>query len=291
MLARRSIGPQTDEQLERVLRALADVLEPERATFTPPQQEALSAMASHASVQGGGMGLLTGAHGAGKSLLVARLASEFERAGDAVVVVESGLLEFEDLLLELTGQLTSERPPASVGPRLYDRLALFKSALLECAIRQGRRVVAFFDDADSMSAECLARVATLGNLRSAGREHVMPVLVGTGTLRLNLTSVPSAASRIGTVADLRPLAPGEAAGYLLARLAAGGVDPASVLEPQAIEQLHPAGLRTPRRIDSACRAAARGALPEGRRISTQDLVAAGATLPDAPADRGPVFGR
>ena len=235
--------------------------------------------------------MLTGAHGSGKSLVVARLASAFEQSGAAVAIVETGLLEFEDLLLELTGQLAGERPRGSMAPRLYDRLALFKTALLECAIRQGRRLVAFFDDADTMSAQCLAQVAALANLRSAGSEHVMPVLVGTGALRFNVSSVASAASRIGTVAELRLLAADEASGYLVQRLAAGGVDAASTFEPQAIAQLHAAGLRTPRRIDSACRAAARRAFAAGRRVSAGDLTEAAASLPDASTDRGLVFGR
>ena len=94
MLARRAIGQRPDEELGHVLRALADVLDPAGATLTAPQEEAMSTLEAHAVVQGGGLGMLTGAHGSGKSLVVARLASAFEQAGAAVAVVDTGLLEF-----------------------------------------------------------------------------------------------------------------------------------------------------------------------------------------------------
>ena len=291
MLARRSIGQRPDEQVTHVLQALADVLDPARSSLTVPQEEAVSALEAHAVVAGGGIGLLTGSHGSGKSLVVARLAAAFEQAGAAVAVVETGLLAFEDLLLELTGQLSGERPRPAAGLRLYDRLAMFKAALVDCAIRRGRRLVAFLDDADSMSPECLAGIATLTHLRSAGSEHVMPILVGTDVLQGNLSPVAATASRVGTLAHVRPLAADEASAYLLQRLDAGGVDASSAFEPQAVAHMHAAGLCTPRRIDSACRTAVRRAFAAGRRVSPEDVAAASASLPGAPLDRGRPFGR
>jgi len=291
MLAKRSIGPRSNELLEQVLHALADVADPARSVLTPPQQEALSALEAHAVVPGGGIGLLAGSHGSGKSLLVARLAPSFEQAGAAVAVVETGLLEFEDLLLELTSQLTGERSRVPASARLYERLALFKAALVDQVIRYGRRLIAFFDDADSMSPECLERLATLTHLRSAGAEHVMPVLVGTDLLRRNLSSAASTASRVGTVAEIRALEPGEASAYLAQRLAATGLEAASAFEPQAIDRLHEMGLRSPRRIDSVCRTAARRAFAADRRVSQEDLAVAAAALPDTLVERSRAFGR
>jgi len=237
--------------------------------------------------------MLTGAHGSGKSLVVARLASAFEQAA---LPSPSSRPACSSSRPATGADRTAGRRAAAHLPsrrRLYDRLALVQGPRwLECAIRQGRRLVVFFrTDADSMSAECLAQVAALANLRSAGSEHVMPVLVGTGALRLNVS-----VRRIGGIEDRHPSPncgssrPDEASGYLAQRLAAGGVDTASTFEPQAIAQLHAGGAAHP-----ATHTTARVARPHaarslrGRRVSTGDLTEAAASLPDASIDRGLVF--
>ena len=66
----------------------------------------------------------------------------------------------------------------------------------------------------------------------------------------------------------------------------------AVFEPSALNQLHSIAGRTPRRIDSVCRGAARRAIHQRRRASIDDLSATAAALPDGPADlRSTAFGR
>ena len=292
MLARRSINALPDPDLRTVLLALADTVDPSRWCPTSPQESALAGMESFLSIPGGGMGLLTGDHGTGKSLLVAMLASRAAGSGSTVAVVETGLLGFEDLLLELSSQLAGARQAASGGSGLYDRLALFKRTLVENVIQRGRQLTIFFDDADSIEAQTLARIASLSNLRSAGRDHVTSILVGSGALPSKLGACPSVSSRIGTAVHIAELTSQEASQYVTDRLAAGSIDAGAVFETEALERIHAIAGGAARRIDSVCRAASRAALPQRRRITLDDLAAASRALPDAASDRSAVaFGR
>jgi len=249
-------------------------------------------MESFLSTPGGGMGLLTGDHGTGKSLLLAMLAARAAGSGSTVAIVETGLLGFEDLLLELSSQLAGARQAASGGSSLYDRLALFKSTLVENVIQRGRQLTIFFDDADSIEAQTLARIASLSNLRSAGRDHVTSILVGSDALPGKLGACPSVSSRIGTAVHIEALASQEASQYVTDRLAAGSVDAGAVFETEALERIHAIAGGAARRIDSVCRGASRRALPQRRRITLDDLTAASSALPDAASNRSAVaFGR
>jgi len=292
MLARRSINALPDPDLRTVLLALADTVDPSRWCPTLPQESALAGMESFLSTPGGGMGLLTGDHGTGKSLLLAMLAARAAGSGSTVAIVETGLLGFEDLLLELSSQLAGARQAASGGSSLYDRLALFKSTLVENVIQRGRQLTIFFDDADSIEAQTLARIASLSNLRSAGRDHVTSILVGSDALPGKLGACPSVSSRIGTAVHIEALASQEASQYVTDRLAAGSIDAGAVFETEALERIHAIAGGAARRIDSVCRGASRRALPQRRRITLDDLTAASSALPDAASNRSAVaFGR
>ena len=292
MLARRSINALPNPDLRTVLLALADTVDPSRWCPTVPQESALAGMGSFLSAPGGGMGLLTGGHGTGKSLLVAMLAAQAAASGSAVAVIETGLLGFEDLLLELSSQVAGARQAASGNNGLYDRLALFKNILVENVIQRGRHMTIFFDDADSIDVGTLSRIASLSNLRSAGRDHVTSILVGSDALPGKLGACPSTSSRIGTAVHIDPLAPQEASQYLMDRLAAGRVDAGDVFEAEAMERIHAVAGGAARRIDSVCRGAARAALPQRRRVTLGDLATANGALPNAVVDRNAVaFGR
>jgi general secretion pathway protein A len=292
MLARRHITSLPDPDLRAVLLALADTVDPSRWCPTIPQESALAGMESFLSTPGGGLGLLTGDHGTGKSLLVAMLAARAAGSGSTVAVIETGLLGFEDLLLELSSQLAGARQAASGGSGLYDRLALFKSTLVENVIQRGRQLTIFFDDADSIEAQTLARIASLSNLRSAGRDHVTTILVGSGALPGKLGACPSVSSRIGTAVHIEKLTSQEASQYVTDRLAAGSIDAAAVFETEALDRIHAIAGGAARRIDSVCRGASRAALSQRRRITLDDLTAASRALPDVASDRSAVaFGR
>jgi general secretion pathway protein A len=292
MLARRHITSLPDPDLRAVLLALADTVDPSRWCPTIPQESALAGMESFLSTPGGGLGLLTGDHGTGKSLLVAMLAARAAGSGSTVAVIETGLLGFEDLLLELSSQLAGARHAASGGSGLYDRLALFKNTLVETVIQRGRQLTIFFDEADSIETQALARIASLSNLRSAGRDHVTSVLVGSGALPRKLAACPSAASRIGTAVHIEPLTSQQASQYVTDRLAAGSIDAGAVFETDALDRIHAIAGGAARRIDSVCRGASRAALPQRRRINLDDLAAASGALPDVVSDRSAVaFGR
>lgn len=292
MLARRHITSLPDPDLRAVLLALADTVDPSRWCPTIPQESALAGMESFLSTPGGGLGLLTGDHGTGKSLLVAMLAARAAGSGSTVAVIETGLLGFEDLLLELSSQLAGARHAASGGSGLYDRLALFKNTLVETVIQRGRQLTIFFDEADSIETQALARIASLSNLRSAGRDHVTSVLVGSSDLPRKIGACPSVSSRIGTAVHVEPLASQEVARYVTDRLATGNIDAGIVFEAEALERVHAVASGAARRIDSVCRGASRAALPQRRRITLEDLTAASGALPDAVSDRSAVaFGR
>jgi len=193
------------ELLVRAADAFREVRDPGTLGLAAGQQRAVEGLLGLASDGSAGCGLLTAPAGLGKTLVRTSLQRQLAPARCATVVVESGLLDFDDLLLEVLSQLRGERVMPAQLPGRYERLAELKSALVSEVVATGRHLVLLLDDADRASTATLDAVGALMNLSSDRHTFVVPVLFGQPSLRQSLARLPALRQRVGAQFTLQAL--------------------------------------------------------------------------------------
>jgi type II secretory pathway predicted ATPase ExeA len=268
--------------LLRAAVAFRELRDPAAMFAIDSQQRALVGLVHLIEDGNAGCGLLTGQVGLGKTLLRSALHQAVSPERCALVAIESGLLGFDDLMLEIVSQMRGERLTATDLPGRYERLAAFKELLATDVIETGRHLVLLLDDADQFDLQTLEALGALTNLASDEQAFVVPVLFGQPALRQKLARLPSLRQRIGAQYALSTLSARECAGYVEHRLRHFALEPADVLLPGFSDAVHAASGGAPRAINALCRQALRLAATEGRdHVGPASVEAARARLPDA----------
>jgi type II secretory pathway predicted ATPase ExeA len=254
------------------------------------RQQALDGLRRLADDGNMGCGLLTGGPGLGKTLLRSALVRQLDRQRCAVVVLETGLLGFDDLLLEILSQLREQRLTAEHLPGRYERIAEFKAALATEIAATGRHLVLLLDDADQLDPATLEAVGSLMNLASDRQSFVVPMLFGQPSLRRKLAGLPVLRQRIGVQFSLAALDSAGCFGYAAHRLERIGEDPRRVFESALLDRLHQASGGVPRVINALCRHALQHAAQQHQPAAGATcLEAARARLLEAGGAASPLF--
>jgi general secretion pathway protein A len=278
------------DTLSRAALAFQELRDPRTMFPAEGHQRALEGLLHLARDGNAGCGVLTASPGLGKSLIRAALQQQAPTDRCAVVVAETGLLEFDDLLLEVLSQLRGERLTAEHLPGRYERIAELKAALVSEVVAEGRHLVVLLDDADQASAPTLNAIGALMNLCSDRQTFVVPVFFGQPTLRQALSRLPALRQRVGAQFTLAPLGAGECSGYVEHRLQAAGLAAQRVFDAGLTTRLHLASGGVPRLINALCRHALRHAAERGLAVaSPAGLDAARSLLLESGAARSPVF--
>jgi len=277
-------------ELARAAGAFRETRDPRDMFADLPRQQALAALRRAADDGNIGCGLLTGGPGLGKTLLRTALQRQLDPERCAVVVVETGLLTFDDLLLEVLSQLREQRLTAEHLPGRYERFAEFKAALVSEIVATGRHLVLLLDDADQLDPQTLEALGSLMNLASDRQSFVLPMLFGQPSLRRKLAGLPVLRQRIGAQFALTSFDPAGCSGYAAHRLARAGEEARHVLAPELLERLHPASGGVPRVINTLCRHALQDAAEQGLPVAgARNLEAARTRLMDLGGAASPVL--
>jgi type II secretory pathway predicted ATPase ExeA len=243
--------------------AFREMRDPSAMYLGPVHLRALEGLMRLASCGQSGVGLVTGAPGLGKTLLRNALHRQAAEEHCAVVAIETGLLGFDDLLLEILSQLRGQRAMPSEFPTRYERLAALKSLLVSHVIPNGRHLLLLCDEADQLDAAALEAIGTLTNICSERQTFVVPIFFGLPTLHQKLAQIPALRQRVGSHFSIGPMDAAECRTYIEHRLRHAGVDPALVLEATFAPRVHAASGGVPRVINSICRHALRYAADHG----------------------------
>jgi general secretion pathway protein A len=281
--------PDRCSRLGRAAAAFRETRDPRSMHVHAGATRALAGLLQVAEDGGAGAAVLTGAPGLGKTLLRAALQQRHDANRCAVVAVESGLFDFDDLLLETLSQLRGERLLPQHLPGRYERIAELKSVLATNIAASGRHVALLLDDADQYQPATLQAIGTLLNLSSEQHTFVVPIFFGAPSLRHALARLPLLRQRIGAHYALASFEPGDSASYLQHRLQLADLECTDVFTPGIVGKLHVAAGGVPRVLNSLCRLAFQYASAHGRHAVGPDCVqAAIAQLPDLGALLSPV---
>ncbi|MDQ6997572.1 MAG: AAA family ATPase [Mariprofundus sp.] len=236
--------------------------------LTQQHQEALAHL-SYGLGSAGGVILLTGEVGTGKTTISRKLLEEIPEHIDIAWIV-SPRLSVEELLASICDELSIAYPEANNSIKIFtDRI----NAYLIEAHGHGRNVVVMIDEAQNLSPEVLEQLRLLTNLETSERKLLQIILLGQPELKemLERNDLRQLAQRITARYHLRSLSKEESDEYIRHRLAVAGCN-RPVFSSKAIAVLFHFSHGTPRLINLLCDRALLGVYSCNESIVTPEHV-------------------
>jgi type II secretory pathway predicted ATPase ExeA len=202
-----------------------------------------------------GFAVLSGDSGLGKTLIRTVLHRRLDSQRFVRVSIETSLLGFDEMLLEIISQIQGDRVHAADLPDRYSRLALFKTLLSDRIIHSGRHLVLMLDEAQGLDRATLEGLRNLSNI-SAEKQNLMSVGLFGGTQLDNLVQgLPALRQRIGEQLILAPLDSSETHDYVNHRLRTAGSPRTLSLADTTWARLHRVSGGIPRNINRIMKSA------------------------------------
>lgn len=237
---------------------------------------------------GGGLVLLTGEVGAGKTTVCRCFLEQVPRRCN-VAYIFNPKLTVEELLKSICDEFHIPYQHQGAGvPTVKDYLDPLNEFLLKTHA-VGQNNVLIIDEAQNLSADVLEQLRLLTNLETNERKLLQIVLIGQPELRTMLArpELEQLAQRVIARFHLEALSEAETAQYVRHRLAVAGMTTAIPFDRRALARIHRLSRGVPRRINLLCDRALLGAYAEGKTSVQRRIVdkAAHEVFDDMPAQR------
>lgn len=216
--------------------------------LAPVQREALSTL-RYALSGAGGLTLMLGEAGTGKTTLVQTVVAELND-GDAnvqCVLLSNPTLRRDEFYEFLAMGFGLDR---SVGDSKTRFLVTFREHL-ERRRADGHRSALLVDESQSLPDDLLEEIRLLSNIETSTAKLLTVVLSGQPELanRLNETHLRQLKQRIGLRCELRPFDARDTASYIAGRLRIAGGSPAEIFTRDAVQAISTASRGIPRIIN------------------------------------------
>ncbi|HEX7369043.1 MAG TPA: AAA family ATPase [Rhodanobacteraceae bacterium] len=196
--------------------------------------------------QGEGFVMITGAVGAGKTLLIQKLLEDLSHRNVLVANIASANLDGEDILPAVASELDLPFEGRSKEALLQD----LKQHLVARNARHARTLL-IVDEAQTLTPAALEMLRILSNLEQKGRALLQIFLVGQGELRNIIVAnhMEQLRQRIMATFRLEPMEAPETREYIEHRLHAVGWANDPKLDPAIYSGVHHASRGIPRKIN------------------------------------------
>ena len=193
----------------------------------------------------GGLSLITGEIGCGKTMLAQALADRLAGSACDVVALRYPKVTPAQMLAGLLRGLGEERPPRG-------KLAAVEllAATLSERHGNGRRPVLVVDEAQLASPSLLEEIRLLTNFEDRLDKHLHIVLLGQPELRDRVRRHPQIDQRVSLRFHVEPMEPGDVAGYVDHRLRVAGRSGAPIFTGDAVARLADRSAGVPRRVNT-----------------------------------------
>lgn len=218
---------------------------------------------------GGGLVLLTGAVGAGKTTVCRGFIEQLPKTVDLAYVFNPAL-SVPELLATICEDFGLQGLAGATAKAQVDALNRF---LLE-RHAQGRSCVLIIDEAQNLAPDVLEQLRLLTNLETSSRKLLQIVLIGQPELRdrLHDPALEQVAQRIVARYHLEPLNETETPMYVRHRLAVAGLVGPLPFDEAALRRIHRLTGGVPRRINLLCDRALLGAYAQQRGTVSAAMV-------------------
>ena len=231
--------------------------------------------------RGEGPGVVFGAAGTGKSMLLQVLAAQYHERFDVVLLACAQMQTRRGLLQAIHFELGLAHQQRDEGEL---RLSLLDHLL--SADQTSAGLLLLVDEAQSLPTQLLEEIRVIGNLARNGAPRVRVVLAGLPTLEERLTSpdLDSFNQRLAARCYLTPFARAETTQYVQSQVAACGADPQQIFATNAWDSLFSTTDGVPRLVNQLCDRAMLHADEQGLpRIDGPAIQKAWADLQQLPA--------
>jgi general secretion pathway protein A len=229
-------------KLER--RPFANTPDPAFVYQSPAFAEGLARLLYDATDLRGGLSLITGEIGCGKTMLAQTVAERL--AGSAVDIVTMPYPKVTP-----TQMLATLARGLGVEPLPRGKLALIEAlgAKLSILHRNGRRPVLVVDEAQLATPSLLEEIRLLTNYEDRQDKHLHVVLLGQPELRERVRQRPQIDQRVSLRFHVEPMEEEDVQGYVEHRLQVAGADRA-IFHPDAFPVLAERSGGVPRRVNT-----------------------------------------
>jgi type II secretory pathway predicted ATPase ExeA len=213
----------------------------------------------------GGLSLVTGDIGCGKTMLANALVDRLRGTPHEVTVLVSPRLTAVQLLRSLATSLGMEKPP-----RAKHTLIAALGAHLAELHDAGRRPVLLVDEAQLVTPVLLEEIRLLTNFESRTDKHLHVVLLGQPELRDRIAKQPQIDQRISLRYHLPPLESEEVGEYVKHRLSVAGANGKKIFDEESFPVLAERTGGVPRLVNNlATQALFVGALRGAKTIDAE----------------------
>jgi general secretion pathway protein A len=223
---------------------------------------------------GGGLVLLTGEIGAGKTT-VCRYFLEQVPAKCNVAYIFNPKLTVTELLQSICDEFRVDfRREDMRSASVKDYVDALTRYLL-ASHADGQNNVLIIDEAQNLSAEVLEQLRLLTNLETNERKLLQIIMIGQPELRamLDRPEMQQLAQRVIARYHLKALSEQETASYVQHRLSVAGMTGTAPFQRQSMRQIHQLTQGVPRRINLLCDRALLGAYAKDKRQISRAMLA------------------
>ena len=237
-----------------------------RAMETTPLSEC-GARLDYIKRQGGIM-LLTGDPGVGKTLAIRRFTDALPETSFRTVYTALSTLKGTDILRHINHCLGLKY--RATKSALYTQI---QQEILETKEQRGKTVVLIIDEAQLLSVPTLHELRLLTNFKMDSYDPFILILAGQTDLRrtMDYAVMESFSQRFAMRYHMPPLQPDETADYVRHHMKLAGA-PDEIFEPDALKAIHDQSFGIPRRIGAAALQALHYAMFADRRTVDADIV-------------------
>ena len=226
-------------------RAFANTPDPEFVYRTSAFGEGMARLLYDATQLRGGLSLITGEVGCGKTMLAQSMAAQLAGSPTDVFLLSYPKMTPAQLLVRLAdGLAVEDRPRGKLAlvEAIRDRLAELH--------RNARRPVLVVDEAQLASPSLLEEIRLLTNFEDRQDKHLHVVLLGQPELRERVGTRPQIDQRVSLRFHVEPMEQDDVRGYVDHRLRVAGGDAARIFSPEAVDTLAKRSGGVPRRLNT-----------------------------------------
>lgn len=222
---------------------------------------------------GGGVVLLTGEIGAGKTTVCRCFLEQIPKRCNVAYIFNPKLT-----VVELLKTVCDEfRIPLDPDRHRSETVKEYLDPINEFLLKThavGQNNVLIIDEAQNLSAEVLEQLRLLTNLETSERKLLQIILIGQPELRdmLARPDLEQLAQRVTARYHLQALSQAETTQYIRHRLSVAGLSGLVPFEREARKRIHQLSRGVPRRINLLCDRALLGAYAGGRTRVSRDMI-------------------